>query len=111
MISQKLRFLILSQNSVVLFHTFRKMVVSVHLEFNSFCNQINEQPQFIFRSSFCGSSDGVPADSVVLADCWGQIILAQCQANGMWHSYDSGANASPPSPSLCQFQEVNSPGK
>ncbi|XP_045133266.1 modular serine protease-like isoform X3 [Portunus trituberculatus] len=61
------------------------------------------------ESSFCGSSDGVPVDSVVLADCWGQVILAQCHANGMWHSYHSEANASPPSPSLCQFQEVNSP--
>lgn len=61
------------------------------------------------ESSFCGSSEKLPAESVVLANCWGTNILAKCHADGTWHSYPGGASVSPPSPSLCQFQEINSP--
>lgn len=57
----------------------------------------------------CGSSKGVPAETVVVANCWGTNILAQCHEDGTWHTYRGGANASLPSPALCQFQEVNSP--
>ncbi|XP_047473238.1 uncharacterized protein LOC125028023 [Penaeus chinensis] len=58
----------------------------------------------------CGSSQGVPVLSVVLAECWGTTkVLAQCHADGTWRPFGSSANSFQPTHQLCQFQNINSP--
>lgn len=72
---------------------------------------LNNSNHIVLRVFHCGSSRGVPAETVVLANCWGTNFIAQCHEDSTWHTYRGGANASPPSPALCQFQKINSPGR
>nr|XP_053637593.1 uncharacterized protein LOC128692434 isoform X2 [Cherax quadricarinatus] len=58
----------------------------------------------------CGTSKGVPVETVVMAECWGSVtLLAQCRPDGMWHPYGKNQGQAPSTQHLCQDNIVNSP--
>ncbi|XP_063585807.1 SCO-spondin-like [Penaeus indicus] len=55
----------------------------------------------------CGTNQGVPVLTVVTADCWGATtLIAECQADGLWHPYGEPKSAKPMR-HLCQPHTLN----
>ncbi|KAK8733506.1 hypothetical protein OTU49_006334 [Cherax quadricarinatus] len=58
----------------------------------------------------CGTSKGVPVETVVMAECWGSVtLLAQCRPDGRWHPYGKNQGQAPSTQHLCQDNIINSP--
>ncbi|XP_045605639.2 modular serine protease [Procambarus clarkii] len=84
---------------------------AVFIEVLSCGAQLNVNVEGIVRTAggpLCGIVNAVPVLGVVMAECWGTIHLAQCQADGLWHPYGTNTNNAAPTETLCQSTSINS---